>query len=108
MKSRLYGMMGLASLAAVGVVISSQAHAQTATFGTGAGTYALLNGTNLTVYLDNKGDIAAPNVGGGNPKPGGDLNGLNQPKINPDGSIVEPPPAANGPQRTYGLLYNTI
>jgi hypothetical protein len=87
--------------------IARMAEAQAPVFPTAAtGNYALLNGDNLALYIDQFGDLGAPmNGAASQPKPGGQLNSLGQPFINSDGSVQTPVGSPSVPV-TYAALYN--
>jgi hypothetical protein len=83
------------------------AEAQAPVFPTAAtGNYALLNGDNLALYIDQLGDLGAPmSSSPSQPKPGGQLNSSGQPFINSDGSVQTPVGTPAVPV-TYAALYN--
>jgi len=71
--------------------------------GGGSLAYAGLIGDNLTLYVEVGAALCAPRNTSAPVKPGGSLNGSNQPYINSDGSVN----SLTG-TNTYGLLYNPV
>jgi hypothetical protein len=81
--------------------IAQMAQAQAVSFGSGVGMYGLLNGDNISLYVDRWGDFGAPLNATTPKKPGGQLNGSGQPFINSDGSVN----TLSG-TNTYGILFS--
>ena len=106
----LFRLCGRSILGAFCFLLPICVGAQSATFGTGAGSYALLNGSYLALYIDRFGDLGAPMTSSVTlPKPGGLLDSLEQPYINSDGS-VDTPVLIDGVSTsiTYAALYSAI
>jgi hypothetical protein len=84
------------------VTVGRPSMGQALTFGSGGvGSYAVLNGDNLALYVDEYGDLGAPQNSGIPNKPGGVLNSSGQPYINSDGSVN-----TLGGTNAYGALYS--
>jgi hypothetical protein len=107
MKQTARGLTGLTAVVALAVMYPAMVSAQAPTFNAGGvGNYALLNGSNLALYIDRYGDLGAPQTTQTVSKPGGVLNGSGQPYVNADGSVQTPIPVSPFSDVTYAALYN--